>query len=57
MKSPPSRLCNLLITIIIISTMEKSTHNHDLTEKVTLAIIVAGVIGYWAYILLGNGLG
>lgn len=37
--------------------MDKSTHNQNLTEKVTLAIIVAGVIGYWAYILLGHGLG
>ncbi|MCW3112132.1 MAG: hypothetical protein JWR18_528 [Segetibacter sp.] len=37
--------------------MDKSTQNHGLTEKVTLAIIVAGVIGYWAYILLGHGLG
>lgn len=37
--------------------MDKSTHNHALTEKITLAVIVAGVIGYWAYILLGHGLG
>ncbi len=36
--------------------MEKSTHNQNLTEKITLAIIVAGVVGYWAYILLGHGL-
>ncbi len=35
--------------------MEKSTHS-GLTEKVTTAIIVAGILGYWAYILLGNGL-
>lgn len=37
--------------------MEKFTHNRELTEKITLAIIVAGVIGYWAYIILGHGLG
>ncbi len=37
--------------------MDKSTHGQNLTEKVTLAIIVAGVVGYWAYILLGHGLG
>lgn len=37
--------------------MDKSTPNDGLTEKITLAIIVAGVIGYWAYILLGHGLG
>ncbi|MCW3106605.1 MAG: hypothetical protein JWQ09_1111 [Segetibacter sp.] len=37
--------------------MDKSTHKHDLTEKITLAVIVAGVIGYWAYIILGHGLG
>jgi hypothetical protein len=36
--------------------MEKFTQKHDLTEKITLAIIVAGVLGYWAYILLGHGL-
>jgi len=37
--------------------MEKSTHNQELVEKITLAIIVAGVLGYWVYILLGHGLG
>ena len=36
--------------------MEKSTQDHRLTEKITTAIIVAGIVGYWAYILLGNGL-
>lgn len=37
--------------------MEKSTHNQELIEKITLAAIVAGVLGYWGYILLGHGLG
>ncbi len=37
--------------------MEKSTHKQDLVEKITLAIIVAGVLGYWVYILVGQGLG
>jgi hypothetical protein len=34
--------------------MVKSTHNPDLTEKITLILIVAGVIGYWAYIILAD---
>lgn len=36
--------------------MEKSTHDAHLSEKILTGVIVAGILGYWAYILLGNGL-
>jgi hypothetical protein len=34
--------------------MQKFTQDHNLVEKITTAVIIAGVLGYWAYILLGS---
>jgi hypothetical protein len=34
--------------------MQKFTQDHNLVEKLTTAAIIAGVLGYWASIILSN---